>query len=156
MPDENLAAVLHRLQQAAGQSFSPLDFERRLRIQKSIYLLKCFGYPYARRYTFGAYVRGPYSPGLAHDYYALPHGAVETSYAANIPDAYLRSIADAVRRGNDFLEAAATIHIYVKKNPTLEKADVMGYVLGLKPELESHLQEAWTFLGKNGLLRESM
>lgn len=152
MPDEPLAAVLSQLAKSTGVSFDPSDFTRRLRIQKSIYLLKALRYGPVSKYSFGSYVRGPYSRQLANDYYAIPPNAVSKTAPADVPTGYLGPVVYAVGKGNDFLEAAATLHIYSIRNRTQKKPEVLAYVKGLKPDLARYLEEAWGFLIQNGLL----
>jgi len=152
MLEESLAAVLSQLAKSTTKSFAPSDFTKRLRIQKAIYLLKALGYGPASKYAFGSYVRGPYSPQLANDYYALPWEVVLKTNPARIPSEFLSPVADAVRRGNDFLEAAATIHIFWIRNPGQKKSELLENVCYVKPELARHLEEAWAFLIKNRLL----
>src|SRR2546426_9906991 len=100
-----LAQVLKRLKESTGKGFDPTNFPKRLRIQKSIYLLKALGYEPVAHYSFGSYVRGPYSPELARDYYSLSDHAVDRATPATIPDRYLIPVTQAVVRGNEFLEA---------------------------------------------------
>jgi len=152
MPEERLAAILSQLARSTGQSYNPSDFASRLRIQKSIYLLKALGYNPVSRYSFGAYVRGPYSPDLARDYYALPSGIVENTAPVAIPSRYLGPVVDAVKRGNDFLEAVATLHLYCDRNRNSKRTDILDYVRYLKPELGDRLAEALAFLEKKGFL----
>ncbi len=152
MPEESLAAVLSQVAKSTGESYDPSDFTKRLRIQKSIYLLKALGYNPVSKYSFGSYVRGPYSPQLANDYYAIPPSTVPKTMPANIPSKYLGPVVNAVKRGNHFLEAAATVHIYWIRNRTQKKAEILDHVKDLKPDLVRHLEEAWGFLIKNGLL----
>lgn len=52
------------------------DFDERLRLQKIVYLLWAYGISLG--YGFNWYVRGPYSPKLASDGYALDDEVFET------------------------------------------------------------------------------
>jgi uncharacterized protein YwgA len=47
----------------------PETLRARTKIQKAVYLAQNAGAPLG--YAFGWYVKGPYSPGLTQDYYAL-------------------------------------------------------------------------------------
>lgn len=147
----NLAQILTRLQQATGESFDPTQFSQRLRIQKAVYLLKAFGYEPVRNYSFGSYIRGPYSPELANHYFSI-RGTIGRLPPARIPEYVLRPVADAILRGNVFLESAATLHLMRARNPTTPKAKLFEHIRWLKPALSPRLEEAWRFLGQHGLL----
>jgi len=45
-------------------------FEERLKVQKAVFLLRHLRVSPFTRYTFNMYLRGPYSPDLAREYYA--------------------------------------------------------------------------------------
>ncbi|MFA5896551.1 MAG: hypothetical protein WC985_06570 [Thermoplasmata archaeon] len=152
MSDATLAAILSTLAKWSEQSFEPSDFDKRLRIQKSIYLLKAQGYGPASKYSFGSYLRGPYSPDLARDYYKLQPGAVAQAPQAEMPRKALSLLVDALKRGNDFLETAATIRLYSERNRGSKKAEILEHVRYQKPALDPRLEEAWEFLEKYGLL----
>jgi len=47
------------------------SFVSRLKIQKAVFLLKHLGVEAFNSYNFQLYLRGPYSPNLASDYYNL-------------------------------------------------------------------------------------
>jgi hypothetical protein len=58
-------AMLFRLLHEAGEYGSVNDFDGRLRLQKTVYLLTVFGAPFS--YSWCWYHRGPYSPELHRD-----------------------------------------------------------------------------------------
>ncbi len=154
MTREELYRILRCLHLVTGRSYDPKDFRRRLRIQKSIYLLKSFGYRPAHGYRFNLYLSGPYSPLLARDYYALPSQEVPEVMPAKIPDRYLRPVTEAVTKGNKFLESAATLLFIANYNEGKTKAELFRHYSGIKPTLKGRLEEAWEFLKKYRLLRE--
>ncbi len=147
-----LDGILHRLGITSGEKFEPDVFSRRLRIQKAVYLLKAVGYTSASKYVYGSYLRGPYSPDLAREYYAIQPGGIAKARPADIPREYLDPVNYAIRRGNEFLEAAATLHLYASLNPRASRADLFSQVSWVKPDLKRYLEEAWEFLGKHDLL----
>jgi uncharacterized protein YwgA len=51
----------------------PSSFNERLKMQKATFLLKHLGVAPFTSYNFSLYLRGPYSPTLAKEYYALDH-----------------------------------------------------------------------------------
>lgn len=67
--------VLKRFVEALGEPADISSLDARKRFQKAVYLGQVAGVDLGYRY--GWYVRGPYSPPLANDYYALA-SALET------------------------------------------------------------------------------
>ncbi len=51
-----LAGVLNSLAKETDLSYEPVDLRRRMRIQKSVYLLKELGYRRVSSYSFNLYV----------------------------------------------------------------------------------------------------
>lgn len=145
----DLPTLLKHLEDKSGKKLKIDTFDDRLRIQKAIYLLGAMGHPGARRYKFGMYVHGPYSSDLAKDYYALqenkPLAKVVTQSGPRDETAE-QIVAEAIQRGNKFLEATATLHKVRVANPTSTKEAVEKIVLGLKPHVKDTVGEAWTFL----------
>lgn len=83
-------------------------FENRLKLQKYVYLASYFGLDMDYRYNM--YLRGPYSPGLAEDYYTLGSSGFESPLAA-LPDDFNHDAFMNLVNGKDsaWLEIAATI-----------------------------------------------
>ncbi len=150
----DLGAILGRLKRETGLSYKPVDFPRRLRIQKSVYLLKALGYDPAEKYSFNLYVSGPYAPNLARHYYELRGEDLDRIPPAEIPERYLAAVKDAAKKGNRFLEAVASLHLIAHSNPRAPVKEVFGLFYGLKPALRDKAEGAWQFLGEHGLLRE--
>ncbi len=65
-----LASFIEALRRTTGFDFNVNRFDHRLRLQKLVYLAKVLGVPRIN-YEFNLYLRGPYSPNLADDYYRL-------------------------------------------------------------------------------------
>jgi len=57
------------LEKEAGFRFNIEKFEHRLMLQKYVFISKFFGFNHG--YSHSIYLRGPYSPALADDYYKL-------------------------------------------------------------------------------------
>lgn len=140
------------MERATGRRFDPRTFAGRLRIQKAVYLLKALGHPVARHYCYNMYLRGPYSPQLTQDYYRL----VETDVRpedVGIDPRMLSVVNDAVRAGDSFLEAAATVHSIYKTNaPVGDREDILRMARSLKPQLSHRYGDAWDFLERTGLI----
>lgn len=147
-----LAGLLRRLTEETGKSFVPDSFQNRLRIQKSVYLLGALGLPLARRYAFTYYYRGPYSPVLSHDYYALKKRPVNPTHT-RIPPVTLRMVKECIARGDTFLEAVSTVHsIATDMSPHLDKDETFRIAMLLKPQLKGRYEKAWDYLCEAGLL----
>ena len=149
---EGLVRVLSRLEKETGRSYKPVDFSRRLRIQKSIYLLKQLGYGPVSKYDFNLYVKGPYSPALAREYYRISKEGPEGAEPARIRERSLEVVAEAVKRGLRFLEAATSLHLIAHANPGRGKEEVFRHFGWVKPSLKGKAEEAWEFLRKSRLL----
>ena len=64
-----LARLIRTLENAGIYEFRIDTFGDRLKLQKIVYIAKYFGIDIG--YSFNEYLRGPYSPELADDYYRL-------------------------------------------------------------------------------------
>ena len=101
-------------------------FTTRVRVQKLVYLLRDI-VPEFRGYDFSLYIRGPYSPELADDYYRIIHEGMDIDRLAN---SYKppREAVELLRKLVDIedirmLELAATILDIYKaytRNPVVE------------------------------------
>jgi len=65
----DLARFIKALENAGIYKFRIDEFDDRLKLQKIVYIAKYFDIDLG--YTFNEYLRGPYSPELANDYYKL-------------------------------------------------------------------------------------
>jgi len=157
MASRDLAGLLRWLEDTTGEDFSGRTFDSRLRIQKAIYFLRALRNPIAMKYTFGDYFYGPYSPSLAHDYYELMGIRAPLSKSRPIPAGPTAAplLKEATGRGNDFLEACATIHAYLARNPPSTASEAKDYIRVTKPLLKGLADEAVAFLRKHKLLGAS-
>ena len=146
-----LAPVLRYLAKSTGQDFSGRDFPSRLRIQKTVFLLRAMKTPNVPPYPFSSYFYGPYSPSLAREYYSDRFQQEIRTAAATAPRVELAGLENAIRRGNDFLEAAATMLAYVEQNQGAGKASALTHLRSTKPRLAATAEEAWKWLVQNGL-----
>ncbi len=106
-----LAGFVEALRRSIGFEFNVNRFDHRLRLQKLVYLAKTLDVPNLE-YDFNLYLRGPYSPELADDYYHLDK---DFKVGENYVNAFLNdpSFKKLVRlvKGKDgtWLEIAATL-----------------------------------------------
>jgi uncharacterized protein YwgA len=66
---EELMAFIQFLKKQCGFTFNVNRFSHRIMLQKYVFLAKSLGWP--NDYAYNLYIRGPYSPDLAKDYYNL-------------------------------------------------------------------------------------
>lgn len=66
---KKLMTFLKALEKSTSYKFTIKSFEDRLRLQKIVYIAKYFDIDLG--YSYNQYIRGPYSPDLARDYYKL-------------------------------------------------------------------------------------
>jgi uncharacterized protein YwgA len=97
-----LSSFVKLLRDEKVLDFDPEDFDSRLRLQKYVFIARKFGLNLG--YNFSMYIRGPYSPDLADDYYSLPS---ETEPLPEFDkEGFLNLVKD---KDSDWLEASATI-----------------------------------------------
>jgi len=143
-------------------SFEPSVFQSgfnsRLVLQKTVYLLEQFGLNIG--YYFNWYLRGPYSPSLARDAYALVKSYPEVQ-AVKFADpskekrfceflSFIRPIAT----DYSYLEKIASIHFLFKVYPRFSSEDVFSKAKAKIPSLTiEEFREIMTVLEKCNILR---
>ena len=114
----NKLLALKLVLEALGVGTSIDDVNERKGKQKAIYLAKVLGLNLG--YSYGWYVRGPYSPSLTKDYYELDassdtlNGTLRPDIAATLQDIRTRYIESPEKpeemSPNDWLELIASWH----------------------------------------------
>ncbi len=157
---QQLNGILNRI-----GNFDPVDFQgdfdKRLVLQKTVYLLQAFGLNTGFRYSW--YIRGPYSSDLTKLAYS-----VATNYDSNHFTKF-REIQDEKRfceflrflgnKKNDevWLETVASIHflakLYGEKNVELIFSEVQKKMRNLSKQI---FFECWNVLWQNGLLTKKI
>ena len=100
-----LKLVLDELQQSSDIS----DMNQRLRIQKIIYLSQLFDAA-DLGYRYNWYIKGPYSPSLTQDYYAL--GEAISGHDRSFADReLLASVKRALKKAKKLLEKPADVEL---------------------------------------------
>jgi uncharacterized protein YwgA len=69
--EEAVAWLMRTLGLKPKEVLDSNGIDNRLKIQKVAYLLKCLGAEDFKSFDFNLYLRGPYSPSLSSEYYAL-------------------------------------------------------------------------------------
>lgn len=134
----------------------------RKRVQKAVYLGQIAHVDLG--YRFGWYLRGPYSPGLTKDYYALADavaaGEIDSHDKTLKPDlrACLRKIRplldpprEVALSQEDWLELLASLH-FLRRVSKFDRASAAARIRQEKPHLQEFLSQAETQLQQYGLL----
>mgnify|MGYP001626436240 CR=1 FL=1 len=110
-----LSSFIKLLKDEGIFELNPEDFESRLNLQKYVFIARRFGLDLG--YDFPMYIRGPYSPDMADDYYSLP------SETEPLPEFDKEGFLNLVK-GKDFdwLDACATILMIYEDTGNLEWA----------------------------------
>lgn len=154
MAERELASLLSYLRDLTRSDLSGRTFDSRLRIQKAVYFLRELGHPWAREYAFGDYFHGPYSPTLADHYYKLMIKGLPTTppLRTDLPKGAASLLKESIDRGNRFLETAATLHVFLTRNPKASRAAAVRHLSWIKPQLSRYADEAVTFLEKHRVI----
>jgi uncharacterized protein YwgA len=98
------------LEREAGFRFDIEEFEHRLMLQKYVFISKFLGHNLGYSYSF--YLRGPYSPALADDYYKLAdiYSSYEEDYTKELGGLNTEKFLNVIDgKDGKWLEIAATI-----------------------------------------------
>ncbi len=103
-----LAAFIKFLETNTKYKFNITNFKNRVKLQKYVYLSKSFGFDFD--YSHSMYIRGPYSPQLADDYYKLHENKEYQKLASNVEldDNRERFIKLVWGKSEEWLEIAST------------------------------------------------
>ena len=155
----NLQLVLEQL--GVGTDIDSID--RRVTLQKAVYLAQEAGIPLLYRYSW--YVMGPYSPDLTRDYYALQEQPGEATASKNNmtlkePFASAATQLKAVMDPPDevrlnrraWLELLASAH-YLRTKAELGQDETRIRLDGVKPHLSYYTDQATEALKRLRLLQ---
>jgi len=107
-------------------------------VQKTAHLAQALGLQ--TNYPFTVYVAGPYSPLLAHEYYAQSDkvNALQTDYELTTEDMIILTKIKAccdLYQDRFLMECTSTVVYLMKENPNLGDGDVIAKLRSLKPHL---------------------
>jgi uncharacterized protein YwgA len=153
-----LGGLLRRIGNFDQQSFAS-SFDQRLILQKTVYLLQAFGLFLG--YGFSWYIRGPYSPLLAHHGYNLakakkkvPLVRFTTKKSEKKFDEFLDFLSSK-KDDADWLEILASIHLLRRLYPNYSKVKILKLVESKQPYFSKEIcEKAWNDLKKYGLVGE--
>lgn len=149
-----LGAVLKRI-----GNFDMSTFEGRLVLQKTVYLLQCFGLYFG--YKFSWFVHGPYSPELTKEafqlqpfYKKVPHARFSGSQTEKRFQNFLSFVGDK-KNDADWLEQLACTHFLSFLNPQASKDKIVKTVLNHEPHFtKKQCRKAWDYLVEYELIAE--
>ncbi|MDG7046991.1 MAG: hypothetical protein JRN53_05335 [Nitrososphaerota archaeon] len=130
----NTENILRSIVGYAGESVQSLrtQFNARLRIQKTVYLLQLHPeFKQRLSYNFNFYIRGPYSSDLADAYFDLKDIEHQMpSFAAGA----LKYMDKICKMEPEYLELLASVIEVMKNSPGAKKGAVISKVISLKPK----------------------
>jgi len=128
---EKLSRIVNSLRKV-GFDFKVNYFNNRLKLQKYVFLLRRYGIDLG--YSYNYYIRGPYSPELANDYYNLP----KVDGEIKLPEDFLKLIKDKSER---WLELASSLVMVFEKYPRISEDEAIRIVAGSKLENPDKLRK---------------
>ncbi|KAF5412821.1 MAG: hypothetical protein C5S38_07790 [Candidatus Methanophagaceae archaeon] len=135
---EKLLPFMAFLEKEAGFQFDIEKFEHRLMLQKYVFISKFFGFNPG--YSYSIYLRGPYSPALAGDYYNFDcYSSYETDYTKELGGFNTAKFLELID-GKDakWLEIAATIlSVYDTYLKTFRGAELIERVIATACDIKS-------------------
>jgi uncharacterized protein YwgA len=151
-----LGGILRRIGNF-GSSCFPSSFDMRLTLQKTVYLMQAFGLYIG--FDFSWYLRGPYSPMLAHLGYEIAkmENSVPLAKFSN-PESEKRfeeflEFLGPEKDNVEWLEILASIHMQKKLHPWKHKSDILEIVVHKQSYFTiEECREAWIYLARHGLI----
>lgn len=132
-----LKAFVDFLKERIGFDFNVSKFDHRIALQKYVFIAKQLGW--SNTYPYNIYVRGPYSPDLANDYYALSKTNLgDLDYRNTLPSFEMdRAYEIFSKKGVAWLEIAATIiSIAINNYGKTNNQDAVSFALAKTKELK--------------------
>lgn len=132
------------------------NFEGRLVLQKTIYLLQSFGFYLG--YKFSWYIHGPYSPELTRDAFRLQpiYEEIPMVKFSDKIESCLRDFCVFIgekENNPDWLEQLACTHFLKALNPKADQEAIVSAVLNHEYHFKrKECEEAWDYLVKHDLI----
>lgn len=149
--------ILHLVLDRLGLGNSIATIDDRIAIQKAVCLIQEAGLQLG--YSYNWYVRGPYSPALASDYYQLagdgaanPDGLVLTPFAVGVVtkvESVFNTPPNVPLTRVHWLELLASI-VFLKKRYRLTDEAVRAKIAASKPNLLPYFENALPALRQAG------
>jgi uncharacterized protein YwgA len=127
----------------------PASFTHRLKVQKAAFLLNHLKVSPFTDYVFNYYLHGPYSPGLAKDYYHLEEVKVKT---VHLDSKNMKILKWFTSKNETWLEAASSIISIKDRYADATKDEIFSTLTMSKPWINRSLFESvMTELATKGL-----
>jgi uncharacterized protein YwgA len=153
-----LGGILRRIGNFEASAFLS-SFNARLIFQKTVYLMQAFGLYLGLDFSW--YLRGPYSPMLAHYGYELAKMKGSLSVARFSSTRSERRFEEFLRflgpeKDNaEWLEILASIHMQKRLHPWKSKNDILEIVVHKQSYFTvEECREAWSYLARYDLVGE--
>jgi len=126
---EKIAWLIDLLGVPLNKLVSPESIDERLKVQKAVFLLRHLGFAPFKDYEFGTYLRGPYSPTLAEDYYRLEGVRPIPVDLGEKKDLLMWFIG----HPTEWLEVSSSIISITERYPTISDREIYETLLISKP-----------------------
>jgi len=127
------------LEKETGFRFDIEKFEHRLMLQKYVFISKFFGFNHGYSHTI--YLRGPYSPALADDYYKLAdsYSSYKEDYTKELGGFNTEKFIEVIEgKDGKWLEIAATIlSVYDRYRKKFRGAELIDRVRSTSCDIKS-------------------
>jgi uncharacterized protein YwgA len=137
-----LLAFIKFLETECGFKFDVRSFKHRIKLQKYVFIANFLGWN--NEYLFNIYVRGPYSPDLASDYYKLENRDQTVEEFDKYLSSLNKSIFIETIAGKDvgWLEVGTTmLSLYVNNKDRIDKNQIQSYLINRTKDIKSDYDE---------------
>jgi Uncharacterized conserved protein len=138
-----LGAFIEFLKHRCGFTFNKDDFDHRIMLQKYVFIAKFLGWNH--RYSYNIYLRGPYSPNLADDYYSLSDPTPFENYNDYLKDMDLDEFKNVINEKDiPWLEiGTAILSLYDRYCEVYSGNDLENYLLEKTVDMKSSYENAF-------------
>lgn len=135
----NLIAAVAR---AMGRMPNARELDDSLSMQKGCFILNSWGY--GPQYEYDTFIRGPFSMDLASDLSEI--GLIGADASTDVSDEDISVLRGIYARGAAYLEAYVVVLLIRDSNPDASRTLILKTALGIKPYLESEINEVSSIL----------
>ena len=138
---EGLKAFVQFLENHCGFTFNVNRFNHRIMLQKYVFIAKSLGWP--NDYAYNLYIRGPYSPDLAKDYYNLDGCPTVDEDKTPIRSLDKERFARAISGKNvEWLEVGTTmLSVYHNNKERIDEDKIAQFLLDRTKSIKSDYDE---------------
>jgi uncharacterized protein YwgA len=133
-----LLAFIKFLETECGFKFKVHSFSHRIRLQKYVFIAKFMGWP--NEYDYNIYIRGPYSPDLAKDYYSLDiSSAPSVRVEKLLPNLDKEGFTQTIHQKEiEWLEVATTmLSLYNNNKDKVQRENITNMLLERTKDIKS-------------------